>query len=501
VLKAYPLSQGAPATDAWWPWAGAVVLAAIAGIGVVTLSAEFGERTVYYVAIAVAVGGAALVACTRKEPLRFVFLALIVGFPFASALVPPGRLNVDVFDVTMIALTIAVVIQRLIVRPETKQPLFPTRSLAIAWLLLLPCIAFSTFPATSVLNSIPLFTYHTFFWFVLAEHRRENGFERLALFLAGTLLVLALGVGIDYALRMNLSLRGANLNTLTYLEGLEIYRAGGFFQDPQRAAAFLAGAITFLLVLTLRGRFEHPRTRAFVWVAIFAGLAALPLTISRSAILACLAVSALASFAFNAWATHLKLAVTALAVAMALIVAQTSLDLWIDVLPTAVRERFLHIDEEFQNRMLIWADTWDMFAEHPLTGIGPGAFREYLLATRPGVLNYYGIGSAVGAGYVPDQPESGYLKVLYEGGVLGTLALLVVLVDTARRALGVVVDRHADSAARTECIAALAGLTTFGVTFVTVFTVNDPRVGALWAWLLAVIWHRSLERSRAAGGR
>jgi O-antigen ligase len=342
-----------------------------------------------------------------------------------------------------------------------------------------------------------MFALHTFFWFALAEQRRSNGFERLVLLLAGVLLVMALGVFADHVLRMNLSLRGANLNQLTYLAGLEIYRAGGFFQDPQRAGAFLATLVTFLLVLTLRGRFASPKIRAAIWLAIVAGLAALPLTMSRGAILACLAVSALALFVFNAWHTHVKVLVAALSITVALVVTQTSFDVWLDVLPTTMRERFLRIGEEFASRWFIWFDTWEMFAEQPLTGIGLGSFRSYLLETRPGTFNYYGIGAAAGVPYVPDQPESGYLKILYEGGLLGSLAALLVAGEAVRRGLAVIADRAASSTARTECIAALAGLTTFGLTFVTLFTIGDARLGALLALLLAVIWHRSLERAGA----
>ena len=61
--------------------------------------------------------------------------------------------------------------------------------------------------------------------------------------------------GRDYFFHINLSLRGSNMNQVSYDAGLAIYRAGGFFQDPQIAGAFLACLVTFLLVLSLRGRF------------------------------------------------------------------------------------------------------------------------------------------------------------------------------------------------------------------------------------------------------
>ena len=486
-------------TTAWRPWAAALALAAFAGFALALVATQFGERTVYYLATVTVAGCGALVAFTRREPLRFMFLALVCGLPLASALVPPGRLGVTVFDAVMLVLTVGLVGRYVTGGAASELRLFPTRSLLFAWLLCLPLVPASYFPLPSLVALVAMFTLHTFFWFALAEQRRRDGFERLVLLLAGILLVMALGVFVDYVLRTNLSLRGSNLNQLSYLSGVEIYRAGGFFQDPQRAGAFLATLVTFLLVLTLRGRFESAGARAAIWLAILAGLAALVLTISRGAIIACLGVSVLALFVFNTWRAHVKVLVAASSITVLLILTQMSLDVWTDVLPTTMRERFLRVGEEFESRWLIWFDTWEMFADQPLTGIGPGSFRSYLLETRPGTYNYYGIGAALGVPYVPDQPENGYLKILYEGGLLGALAALLVAGDAVRRALTVIGDRAVSAAARTECIAALAGLATFGLTFVTLFTASDPRVGALLALLLAVVWHRSLERAQMAG--
>jgi O-antigen ligase len=138
-----------------------------------------------------------------------------------------------------------------------------------------------------------------------------------------------------------------------------------------------------------------------------------------------------------------------------------------------------------------------MFADHPLTGIGMGSFRTYLLETRPGVVNYYGIGQATGAMYVPDQPENGYLKILYEGGIVGSIAVLIFVGASVRRALQLIWRSDRDSHARTETIAALAGMTTFAITFVTLFTWTDARMSALFTILISVVWWRSIELSRA----
>ncbi len=470
-----------------------VTTAAVAGIATVFSGNLFGERAAYYVAIFGVIGAATLLAATRKEPLRFVFLVLFAALPITSIFVPPGRLGLTVFDVIMLFLTIAFVGRRLASSAENRQPLFPTRSLLIAWVLCVPCVVLSQFPVVSVTNFVLMFMTYAFFLLCLAELRRERGFERLVVLLCGMAIVTAVGVLIDYVWHVNLSLRGSNENQFTYEDGLEIYRAGGFFQDPQRCGAFFAVVTAFLLVLVVRGRFAGARVGAIVWLAIAAGLAALLMTVSRSAILSCLLVSALALFAFNAWSWPVKTAIAAIVVIAATLVAQTSFDAWVGLLPDMLQTRIRGLPEALEGRLMVWFDTWDMFEKHPVTGIGFGSFQSYLVHTRPGVTNYYGIGEATGVDYIPDQPENGYLKILYEGGLFGSMAALLLVGDALRRTLKGAVSSSAD--ARTECIAALAGLLSFGVTFVTLFTVGDPRLGALLAFLLAVIWKRSLERT------
>lgn len=464
----------------------------MAGVVTATVGSRAGDRAIYYAAILglIVIGG--IVAVTRREPLRFVFLALIASFPIASALVPPGRLGLTIFDMVVIALAIALIGKKLLASSTAGEPLFPTASLLIAWLFSIPCVVFSQFPMLSLRTFIVVFALYVFFLFALNELRR-GGFERLILLLSIVLLFMAIGLFVDHFLHVNLSLRGGNLNQLSYVGGLEIWRAGGFFQDPQKAGAFLASMITFLLLLSIRGRFRGMKMRFVVWAAIAVSAAALLTTISRGAILACLLVSGTAAFAFNRWSAPVKLLIAGSMIVVVMLMALTPLDTWLDILPAAISERFVHSREEFETRLVIWFDTWNMFADHPLTGIGLGSFRPFLIETRPTDFDYYGIGTAAGVAYIPDQPENGYLKILYEGGIAGSIAALLVAGDALRRAITVAAGNKSDSHARTECIAALAGLMTFGATFLTLFTMSDPRIAAMFVFFLAVIWRRSLQ--------
>ena len=295
-----------------------LAIAVLTGMVTALVGTMAGERAIYYVAVFGLIVIGVLVAVTRREPLRFVFLALIVCFPIAAALVPPGRFGATVFDVVMLALTVGLVGKRVFASSTESEPLFPTKSLLIAWLLCIPCVVFSQFPLLSLVVYIVSFAVYVFFLFALDELGRERGFERLVLLFSVVLLFMAVGLLVDRALHVNLSLRGSNLNQLSNVAGMEIWRAGGFFQDPQRAGAFLASMITFLLLLGIRGRFRGMKLRFVVWAAIAVGLVALVTTISRSAILACLFVSGMVLFAFNGWNAAAKLAMVLAVVVMAL---------------------------------------------------------------------------------------------------------------------------------------------------------------------------------------
>jgi len=475
-------------------------MAVFAGMAAAVIGDMAGYRALYYIAVLVLFSIGGLVTLTRKEPLRFAFLALIVCFPIAAAEIPPGRLGLAVFDAAMVALTIGLIGKKLSGSTTAFESIFPAKSLLAAFLFMIPCIVFSQYP----LRSLQIFTFenfaiYIFLLFALEELKREKGFERLVLVLSIVLIFMAGGLYIDHFLHMNLSLRGSNLNQSTISEsGMAIYRAGGFFQDPQKAGAYMASMITFLLLLSVRGRFRGMQMRYLVWAAIVISVGALMMTIARSAILACVAVSAMTLFLFNKWNAAVKLVILGSVMIVAVSLAMTPRETLMNVLPTVVAERFVNLNEDIETRRKIWFDTWYMFADHPLTGIGTGSFRPYLIDTMPTVRDHYGIGAETGIGYVPDQPESGYLKILYEGGVFGSIAAFLLAGDALRRAITLMISKNANPDARTEAIAALAGIITFGATFVTLYTLSDSRVAAIISFLLAVILHRSLQLTQTA---
>lgn len=470
--------------------AAAVAVAMVAGSITALAGAMAGTRAVYLVAVPGILALAAGFALTRPQPLRVAFLVLMAVLPFVSMLMPPGRLGLTVFDVATLLLTIGLLLHKAFVQ-DSNAPLFPAPSLAWIWLLLVPCVVFARHPLAAARGLLLIFAAYVFFWFVLQELRRPGGPERLVSLLCMTAIIVSAGLFIDYAFHINLSLRGNNPNQLTFTAGRYIWRAGGFFQDPQRAGAFLASLLMFLLVLGIRGRFQGPRLRLLLWGTITIALAALFLTVSRAAILTFLTVGVVSLVAMNRWPLFLKLGGIAglLLMVVGVIVAP---EFWLGLLPASLADRVAASQDEMQARIAIWANTWEMFAGRPVTGIGMEGFAQYLIDTRPGTTDYFGLEESTGMSYIPDQPESGYLKILYETGILGSAATLLLIGATLRRATRALIGAT-DAEARSEVIAALASLAVFAGTFVTLFTISDPRLLALFAILLAFIWRPSFR--------
>jgi O-antigen ligase len=466
-----------------------LAISLVAAVVIVAVGGAATDRESYYLAMLGLLSAGTIVMLTRREPLRFAFLALIVAFPVAIAVVPPGHLGITVFEATSCVLALGVLWSKVFAQ-GSGVPIFPLRSLLVSWLLLLVCVAFSQDVLISVRATVAIVGLHGFLLFACAELRRASGFERMVTLLCCTTLLIALGLFVDHWTHINLGLRGSNLNQLTYVGGLAVWRAGGFFQDPQRAGAYLSAVLSFLLVLAARNRLHGRALRAIVWLTILAGTAGLTMTVSRGAIVAFALVSTTALVAFNRWSAGIKIGLLASTTVAALVLALVPTRSLNELLPAALTERFKYSAEELAIRQMIWFDTADMFTDHPLTGIGPGAFRSYLLMTRPGKTTYYGIGSAAEA-YVPDQPENGYLKVVYEAGIVGSLSLLLLIGDAVRRGIRGVRSHDKESDARTEVIAALCGLSTLAVTFFTLFTVTDSRVAAVFALFLAILVHHS----------
>lgn len=124
------------------------------------------------------------------------------------------------------------------------------------------------------------------------------------------------------------------------------------------------------------------------------------------------------------------------------------------------------ISDSYEFRYSIWKDAFQIFLNHPLVGIGPGDYANYVSVHNPEqhwMLNnevlYY------------NHPESGYLKFLVEYGAIGFIAIMsFILVPVAKGFLSFF--KYKDS----SFILLISGVVSWLAGFYTVYSLDDIRI-------------------------
>ena len=284
------------------------------------------------------------------------------------------------------------------------------------------CLLCSLLIAAGGATSLPLAIKETLKWVLLtlaylftAVHVREPSQIRpllAALFLTGAAQAL---VGVVQFL--------AGWGPPTFAVG-GFMRAHGMFGQPNPFAGYL-GTI-FPLALAMAAIPQPGRFRAIALFGVgWTGLGII-LSLSRGAwlgLLVALAVMALA------WSPRTRRLVVPTVLAMLLVVLLGVLG----ALPAALATRVTSVTSNFGifdargvqptsenfavvERMAHWQAGWEMFLDHPLRGVGPGNY--------PAVYDRY---SLPGWREALGHAHNYYLNMAAEAGLLGLLALLLVL--------------------------------------------------------------------------
>jgi tetratricopeptide (TPR) repeat protein/O-antigen ligase len=124
-------------------------------------------------------------------------------------------------------------------------------------------------------------------------------------------------------------------------------------------------------------------------------------------------------------------------------------------------------------RLDLWRSAVSIFADHPLTGAGPGTWVQLkVLANAEETPNH-----------IFANAHNLYVQTIAEVGVIGVAALLMLVIVVGRRFASI--HRTGDPSVRVETIAVLAGLVAFGFQAIFDTLVNVPMVGVLLCGLVA----------------
>ena len=157
------------------------------------------------------------------------------------------------------------------------------------------------------------------------------------------------------------------------------------------------------------------------------------------------------------------------------------------VVPIEVVKRFEKTESSFEGRFQVWKDSWHVFLDNPLTGIGPGTYQEYLMRKTPQLRRAKEKGA-----FVPRQPENGYLKILYETGLLGIVGIFYFLWGFGKQLYKNLQQKN-EIEVVSRSLAMGLGLLVFLATFITLFTISDARNAIIPVLLFSLLFADNLN--------
>ncbi len=244
--------------------------------------------------------------------------------------------------------------------------------------------------------------------------------------------------------------------------GLSI-RYPSFFQDPQKYAQFLAAVTFFFLIPDANAPFSRPLNYLFVLMSLLA----LFLTGGRSAtggwVLGMFILFLFSRSAFRFTGVILALFTVAIVYNYAGYFA--------------LFQRTSTVEDAYDFRFEIWKDAWKIFLEHPLFGIGIGNYANYVSLHNPD--QYWIVDNDI---TYYDHPESGYLKMLTEYGVIGfTLHMALIMVPYFISISNFISTRQL------RILLPVAALSSWFVAFYTVYSLGDVRIYILVASITSLM--------------
>ena len=420
-----------------------------------------------------------IILLTRKHYLDWLASFLLFFLPFVGLTIPPRRYGFS--GVSVIAcFLLLMLVHRKIAGIENIR-VFPH---AFAWLgilSVLPAVCFSEFMEVSLLSLAQILCYYVIF-IVFNHLARLQGWPQK--------MLTAIMIGVVVAALMILFERITGLDpSLTHhprkaaqIGGVAIQRCSGVFQDPQKAAQFLASFGTLLLFLLIRKTDMDGKMRKLAFGAVVLSWPALLLTMTRASIYSAAAIGVLGLVLLNRLTLFKKISLWMFIVAVASGIMLTDVKTLKSVLPKSFAARMDKSLESADGRVEIWKKSMYVLNSSPIAGIGPGAYADFLIKNDSYMreLKESGFNQKV-----PTMPESGYLKIVYETGIVGaTGTFLVLLIPIGIGILKFVGTKSRNT--RSILIAGFAGLAVFLGTSVTVFSLSDSR-NALCAILLMII--------------
>lgn len=239
-------------------------------------------------------------------------------------------------------------------------------------------------------------------------------------------------------------------------------RYPSFFQDPQKYAQFLA-ALSFLMFINFTNN-KDSKLKSGIYLAVLSILSLL-LTGGRAGLGGWLAGIFLILFLGPAKYKG-QIIFSALLIGLFTLYFQEQIPIF----------KRAGIEESYLFRQSIWNEAIGIFNEHPYLGIGIGNYANYVSLHHP---DQFWIHDNEITFY--DHPESGYLKILVEQGLLGFSLLFILILYPVFTAI-----INYKKTRNIENLNLVAAIISWMIGFYTVYSFGDVRIKILISTILVL---------------
>lgn len=391
----------------------------------------------------------------NKTYLKFIFIA----YPFMGIDLFPGFISTTLFVfITLIFLVFFY---------KRNPPIYPVSfSYTNLFLLLLFSTGIGFFLSPdlskdSVTDSVQLLTVFFFAKVLIEELKQDLGFRDSILKCMKVTLIFSI-IFLFFQFIFGPSFSFAKSQNINVAGGIAI-RYPSFFQDPQKYAQYLSASSLLMLLLPGKARDNTSQLGLFL-----CGLSmiALLFTGGRAALggwlLALMIIVVLGNAQYRA-------AIISVTMLVSLFVYNFS-----DAIPIFKRD---DLADAYAFRYAIWQDAFAIFQDHPFFGIGLGNYANYVSVHNPD--QYWMSDNEI---TLYDHPESGYLKLLTEFGLIGFLVSMLFVIKPMYAGL-----QQYFKTKDLSLVILVSALFTWMIGFYTVYSLGDIRIKLLIVGILCML--------------
>ena len=391
----------------------------------------------------------------NKSYIKFVFIA----YPFLGIDLLPSFISTTLF-VFITFIFLVFFHQR---KSTTRTGVFSYFHL---FLFLLLSIAVGLFLSPdlskdTITDFVQLLAVFFFAKVLLDEVQHDLGFRTSILHCMKITLIFSF-VFLAFQFIIGPSFSFAKSQNINVAGGIAI-RYPSFFQDPQKYAQYLSASS--LLMLLLPGKMNGKMSQLGLLLCALSMIALL-FTGGRAGLggwlLGLLIVIILGNAQYRA-------AIISVAILVSIFIYNFS-----DAIPIFKRD---DLADAYAFRYAIWQDAFAIFQDHPFFGIGLGNYANYVSLHNP---DQYWISDNEITLY--DHPESGYLKLLTEFGLIGFLAAMLFIVKPIYGGIAMYFKTKDLS-----LVILVSSLFTWIIGFYTVYSLGDIRIKLLIVSIVCIL--------------